>query len=191
MTSIVGLTIGGDVFMGADSQATAGYERTILAHSSPKVFKKEGVLFGVSGSMRAANHLEYTFQLPNPSRDQSDEMSYVVQIVDAMRASFKDAGIARVSETVESNGNDDGRSTILIGYRGRLFRVSSDWSILESDCPYQSIGSGSSYALGALHVLYAIKLESDPFVMIETALMAAAAFDIYTSAPFTFVGLSE
>jgi ATP-dependent protease HslVU (ClpYQ) peptidase subunit len=185
MTCIVGLSINGAVLMGADNQTTSGYLKIGHATTSPKVFRRSNLLFGISGSVRAQNVLQTRFTPPERAADEPDDLSYLVTIVESLRVLFRDAGIAKIENAVENNGEDG--SSLLIGYHGRLFQISSDWSILEPSLPYIAIGSGREYALGSMH---ALSKTSAPQKTVRAALMAAAEFDIYCSGPFVIEELN-
>lgn len=64
--------------------------------------------------------------------------------VDAVRACLLAGGYARKENNVESGG------TFLVGFRGRLFRVSGDFQVGESTSRYDAVGCGAAYALGSL-----------------------------------------
>ena len=76
---------------------------------------------------------------------------------DGMAAEFKD-------------GEAHNYSSLLVAVNGRLFEISSDFAFTTNDSRVYSVGSGSSYALGALGA------GADP----ESAVKIAAYFDSFT-----------
>lgn len=71
-------------------------------------------------------------------------------------------------------------SSFLVASRGGLFYVSSNMSVTRFE-KYYAVGSGSSYALGALHALYDTDLDAEEIA--RRACAAAVAFDIYCGGP--------
>jgi len=71
-------------------------------------------------------------------------------------------------------------ASFLIGNRNGIFYVACDMSVTRFD-QYCAIGSGGSYALGALHALY--KADADPQRIATRAVEAASALDIYCGGP--------
>ena len=67
MTCIIGIEHGGKVYMGGDSAGTIGWTSRPL--SIPKVFKKQNMLIGVSGTMRETQLLQYELSLPHKEAD--------------------------------------------------------------------------------------------------------------------------
>lgn len=58
----------------------------------------------------------------------------------------------------------------LVVLQGRIFEISFDFTVEESDKPYHGIGSGSRYAIGAMAAGKSIK----------KAIQVAAELDLYT-----------
>jgi ATP-dependent protease HslVU (ClpYQ) peptidase subunit len=67
-------------------------------------------------------------------------------------------------------------SSFLVVSSGGIFYVSGNLSVSQFD-RYYAVGSGSSYALGALHVLFAEDLDADEIA--RRACAAAMTFDLY------------
>ena len=183
MTCIVGLIDNGKVYIGADSQATAGYVKHTLPAGAAKVFKLGDMLIGCCGDVRGANILRYRFTPPAHHPPDMDDATFIATtVVDAMRACFKDAGASKIENSVEETGG----SLFVIGYHNRLFRIGGDWSVFETAEPYMVTGSGQEFALGALYA----GTGKTPKARIEKALEAAEKFDIYCRGPFVIEELS-
>jgi ATP-dependent protease HslVU (ClpYQ) peptidase subunit len=187
MTCIVGLIHDGKVWIGGDSGSFSGYDVSI--HPQGKVFKVGEFLMGGSGSTRMCQLLRYAFEPPaidsykNDGKTETppDLQKYMVTtFVHTLRQCFKDAGHAEVKD-----GHEEAYGYFLVGVRGRLFIVWSDYCVTEDDKPYAAIGCGSGYALGSLHGTDG----KAPRIRVEKALKAAEAFSAGVRGPFTVLEL--
>lgn len=183
MTCIVAIEHEGTVWMGGDSAASRDNE--IVRRTNEKVFFNEEFLIGYSGSFRIGQLLQYAFQAPKQSYGQTDMEYMVVDFVDALRYLLKDKGVLMKEEEGEAHDAE-----ILIGYRGRIYVVESDFHIGCPLTPYASSGSGAPYALGALYVLNDDEKLS-PQEKIDKALSASAEYSTGVSSPFTIMGLPQ
>jgi len=77
-----------------------------------------------------------------------DPMKYMVTLfVPAVRTCMKDGGYMNKSNDVESGGH------FLIGYRGQLYEIASDFQVGQTVDNIAAIGCGGVLALGAMHAL--------------------------------------
>jgi hypothetical protein len=80
----------------------------------------------------------------------------------------------------------------LVGVKGRLFQIESDFQVGESELNFDSIGCGSPYALGSLYsTRNNEKYLKNPKLRIEEALKAAAKFSAGVSENFYIYSVSE
>lgn len=175
MTCIIGLVDDGKVYIGGDSAATTSYVTQTMTFR--KVFRLNDCLIGYSGSVRMVNLLQYAFKLPEKPEDMNLEHYFVTHFVDALRTTIKDAGNA-----VKENEKEASTGYFLIGYQGRLFRISFDYSVMEVAEGFDAIGSGNEVALGAMYATKDMSLI--PQKRIELALQAASYFSAGVRAPF-------
>ena len=172
MTCIVGLIHEGEVYIGGDSQGTAGH--SMLLRADKKVFTSGGFVIGSTWSYRMAQLLQYKFSAPRYHESDDVYKYMVVDFIDAIRQCFKDGGFARKEKEEEVGGQ------FLVGFKGRLFCIDSDYQVGEAMDKYMAIGSGFDLALGAMHAT-----EGQPPVQrIQTALEAAEKFNTTVQAPF-------
>jgi ATP-dependent protease HslVU (ClpYQ) peptidase subunit len=171
MTCIVGIKEDGIVYIGGDSAGVGGLSLTVRA--DPKVFIKGEFIMGFTSSFRMGELLQY--KLPIPLRPQEvDIYEYMVtSFVDAVRDCLKNGGYARKDKEAEEAG------TFLVGYRGRLFCIESDYQVRESTFPYDAVGCGADIALGAM-----FSTEGMPENRILNALEAAEQFSAGVRRPF-------
>lgn len=173
MTCIIGIVDKGDIYMGGDTQGTAG--QLTLQRDLKKVFIKNNMIFGPIGSPRAAQLIEYSFKIPQHPKKMSD-MEYLTTIfINALRKCLKDGGYANISSNVEE-GND-----FILGYKGILYNIQNDYQVAKYTDNYHSVGSGMYFALGSL---YTTRNEKDPIKRIKIGLETASFYDYGVREPF-------
>lgn len=134
------------VFIGADSLGSNGW--TSRPSSSSKIWKKAGFIFGISGSYRVGQAIRYQFYPPSHENHIStDDYMY-------------DIWLRALTQTMRTNGamtvdkeNFSMDASLLVGYRGRLFTLQADFSMIEQADGLHAIGAGYEVCLGALLAL--------------------------------------
>lgn len=143
MTCIVGLNTGEKIFIAGDRM---GSDSFTYGEYQSKVFKKDDFIFGVSGSYRVMQLLQYKFSAPKRFKDQTiDEYiftSFTDYIIDLMRNN----NCATRTDNIDSM---DGQ--FLIGYENNLFKMYGNFQILENKKGYDACGSGTNHALASLY----------------------------------------
>lgn len=164
MTTIVAVETPDGVLFAADTQATSGH-RAELGHR--KVFANGTVVLGCAGAVRAADVLKFA-ELPSCPKDLKGaklERWVVTELVPAVQKALSEAGALE-----NDNGELHSNGAALVAVNGRLFEVGSDFSAIPSK--QAVLGSGSSYALGAL------RAGATP----KEAVQIASHYDVYTGA---------
>lgn len=156
MTCLAALIHDGKVYIGADSAAST--DSAIEVRANRKVFRNGSYIIGFTGSFRVGQLLQYE-DLPPV---EGDTMSHIVR---------------KVVPAIQKHAGKD-TDEILIGHAGRLFKVSSDYSVAEYT-NYAAAGGGEPYALGRLHGSL-----GPPDVRIIAALEAAQEHCPAVRAPF-------
>jgi ATP-dependent protease HslVU (ClpYQ) peptidase subunit len=177
VTCIVGLKHEGQVFLGADSCASTSYAQSTIAWQ--KVWHADEFVFGGAGSVRQIQLIRYNLKVPEQTKSQSVEDYLCGPWIDAVRECFREGGQLRVNDGVESG------PWFLMGYRGRLFCVESDFQVAESADDYAALGSGEEVARGSLYAT----VGDEPQKRIETALKAAEYHARGVRGPFATVKL--
>jgi ATP-dependent protease HslVU (ClpYQ) peptidase subunit len=172
MTCIVGIATGEKVWIGADSAGVAGLSITVRADA--KVFTNGPMLFGFTSSFRMGQLLRHALTVPKQFSGVADDAWLCTTFIDAVRKCLKDGGFARAHSGVESGG------CFLVGYRGRLYEVDSDFQVGDPVDQYAAVGCGEQFALGSLHAS-----TGEPESRIMSALAAAAHFSAGVCEPFT------
>lgn len=173
MTCIVGVAHEGQVYLGGDSAGVSGYSLTVRADA--EVFRNGPYVLGFTSSFRMGQLLRYSLKPPAPTVDL--EAFMVTTFVDAVRACLKAGGYASKTHEVEEGG------TFLVGVRGRLFRVDSDYQVGEAGAGYDAIGCGEDLAFGALYATGHLQ----PRRRVRVALEAAEAGSGGVRAPFLVI----
>jgi len=172
MTTIVGVVKNGHVIMGADSLVTAGIKKHVHP-GMPKIVNNNGYLIGGAGDVEACDILMYIWVPPVPTVSQRKNLyKYMVtDVVPSMR------------EVLEANGykldptDKEAGFETLIAFDGEIFNIGDDFSVLMDDSGIYGVGSGSPFALGALH----------EGATVERALEHAAKLSPYTAGPWQIV----
>ena len=182
MTCIVGYVNTEGVYIGGDSLGIdEDYGKEVRLDT--KVFKKGSMIFGFTDSFRMGQIIRYCLDIPEHHENKSIESYMCCEFVDAVMKCFKDKHYATIDDNVMSGGQ------FMIGYRGKLISIGEDFQIGLVNENYQAIGSGASYALGALHVINRIKLK--PENRIIKALEAASKHCASVGPPFKIVSLKN
>lgn len=171
MTCIVGFAEKGKVWIGGDSAGVAGWCRTIRADT--KVFVRDGFVYGYTTSFRMGQLLKYKFIAPKQPDKMPDHEYLCTSWIDEIRKCLKEGGFSEIAHNRETGG------AFLLGYRGRLYSIASDFQVGEPIDGLAAIGCGADFALGAM---FASK--GRPESRIRTALAAAALFSCGVSGPF-------
>lgn len=174
MTCIVAVAEAGEVMIGGDSAGSAGHHRRIRADE--KVFTKGQFVMGFTSSFRMGQLLRYSLNVAGKPEDMDDAQYMSTWFVDAVRRCLKDGGFAKVSEGREEGG------VFIVGYRGRIYTVESDFQVGIPTEPYDAVGCGIDYALGALHALRSTKLT--PKTRVTRALDAASTYSGAVAPPY-------
>jgi len=176
MTCVAAVVHNNVVYMGADSAGVAGLDLTVRADQ--KVFTNGDFLIGFTSSFRMGQLLRYAFDPPKYREDEKDLYKYMVtDFVNAVRTCLKGGGYAQADKGEEIGG------CFLVGVRGRLFQIESDYQVGESVQPYSAIGCGEDYALGVLSVTHTV----DPENRIRLALSSAEKFSAGVRSPFIVI----
>ena len=176
MTCIVGLVEQGVVYLGADSLGCAEWNSRVLAMETPKVFRRGPFLFGVTGSLRWGQLLQY--KLVIPGQDETPDMAYMVgTVLDAIRQCLKENGFAQIENSQETGG------VCLIGYKGKLYSVDDDYGVLVTVDDFAALGCGDMPALGALMALTGM----EPRERLMRALEISAYFSAGVGGPFHII----
>lgn len=180
MTCIIGLVEDGKVYIAGDSAGVAGFDYHI--REDQKVFKNGEMIFGFTSSFRMGQLLQYSLKIPDHDPRVGDFKYLCTDFIDAVISCFKEKGYARTESGEVSGGQ------FLIGYKGNLYFVGCDFQIAKVSRPFDSVGCGMYYALGAMDILY-----NDSTITAEEKLVKALTtvqdFSAGVRAPFNIVSI--
>ncbi|BEH18870.1 hypothetical protein [Burkholderia pseudomallei] len=172
MTCIVAVKHETGIYMGADSAAVGGW--TVWDRLDPKIYRVGPFLIGFTTSYRMGQLLGHSFSVPDHLEGVDTFAFMCTTFVDAVRECLKKGGFALRENEREEAG------TFLCAYRGRVFRVESDYQIGESATNFDACGCGQEFALGSLYSTSGM----EPEQRVRTALCAAQRFSAGVREPF-------
>lgn len=147
MTTIAAIQGPSWVVVGYDSQVSEQDGRKYnLPDNFPKFFEVGKYSMGVAGDYRAVNILSSVFSPPDPQDATKQELDkfMISKFVPALKKCFD----------ANSYGKDDEQgSLILVVVNSTAYEIGSNYDCLRDSRGLYALGSGGSYALGALYSL--------------------------------------
>ena len=174
MTCILGIEHEGKVWIGSDSFLGTDTTRDVM--DRPKWFWKGPLLLAYSGDCRSAQVIEHS---PNfrVFRKSDTEDSYLITVVaEGIRKRLGRVAAVKTTQSVESS-----QAEFIMAFRGKLYTVQEDLSIIRSKHGYVASGAGQEFALGALAALYG---DVAPEECMRRALEAAGKHSSQVCAPY-------
>lgn len=180
MTCIVGLVEKDAVYIGGDSAGVSGSD--IKVRKDSKVFIVDNrFIIGFTSSFRMGQLLRFSLEPPLQGRGVRDYEYLCTDFINAVRKCFVAGGHMGKEEEREEGGN------FLVGYRGVLYEIGSDFQVAINEKPYCSVGCGEDYAHGSLFATANLNL--GPEERINRALEAAVYFSTSVRPPFVILKL--
>lgn len=166
MTCICGMVRDGHVYMAGDLMGSNGFTGKVYPDS--KVFVNGEFIIGYTSSFRMGQILEWNWQAPLREEGITDRQYMQLNVIESLRETFAAYGYG-VKKGLEDIGGN-----FLIGYKGCLYEMQNNFSLL-SIPDYAAVGSGGYHAEAVLHLLYNQEEES-PFDIMQVAIGTAAHF---------------
>ena len=198
MTTIIAIQGDGFSVICADSRISDSYSDGLISQigtlreGSGKVSVNGKYLLATAGDLRAINILQHVFQPPTPTpntRGKKLDQFITSKFIPALRECFDSQGYSVPDRDDKEHMAEQG-STILLAINGTLYLIDGDYSWYSDFTGLYAIGTGSSYALGALQALVHNKKQTVVQAKSNAikAIAISAKFDPYTGAPYhTFV----
>jgi ATP-dependent protease HslVU (ClpYQ) peptidase subunit len=194
MTTIVAIQGDGFAVIGTDSRISSfdesgmAYQITTLGTGTSKIASNGRYLLGAAGDVRAINILHHAFTPPVPNFKTSGthlDQFITLKFIPALRACFEETGYATPDNDEKSHMAEQA-STILVVINGVIYIIDGDYSWTSDRTGVYAIGTGSSYALGAIQAIAGGKQLQIPKakIAINKALSITSKFDPYTGSPF-------
>jgi ATP-dependent protease HslVU (ClpYQ) peptidase subunit len=128
-----------------DSRITEDSRLFTLPGNSGKVAQNGPYLLGAAGDLRAINLLHHVFRPPAPPPgDKGVKLDKFIssKFVPALKACFDEAQYGE-------KGSQD--SSVIVVINGTVYEIGSNYEWCHDEGGIYAIGTGSSYALGALY----------------------------------------
>lgn len=179
MTCIVGVTHKGDVYLGGDRAATDGGLNRVLI-KDPKIFLKGNIGFGICGLPKVIDALQHAIELPEDTTGGSGKAWLVGHAIPAIREGLKKLECTEADQ----GGTQYFPGAMLIGYRGHLYQLESNFQLVEAAHGFDATGSGGEAALGSLR---STKKMGNPQKRLLEALEVSAEHNAGVAPPFDII----
>ena len=167
-----------NIHFGSDSLASDSYSQSVMTDS--KIFMLGEMIIGYAGSFRSAQVLRHAMALPGREESQEDMEYLVGSFLHSVRIAFAEAGILRIQDCVE-----DFEGEFILGYRGKIYYMQGDFSLIHTVDDFCSIGEGGDSARAVLYATRAMKTLK-PIERMTLALEAASYNITSVKPPFHF-----
>lgn len=181
MTCIVGLECASGVYLAGDSALTDSDTGSISVMRDPKVSRRAHVVVGSSSNMRILQLVNHAFIPPVQGEGVDDVQYMVTDFVRALRSLLKKDGCLKEDDSHDAQH--------LVGHRGSLYLIDSDFQAHRIACGWAAIGSGADVALGSLHTTSRLRMA--PRDRLLAALRASEAHNAHVRRPFHTVRLEK
>lgn len=188
MTCIIGYVDAKNncVWIGCDSLASNGHTKTV--ESQPKIFRNdvfENVVMGSTSTFRHIDLLKYSENLFDEidkyKKTDIDHKYMVTKFIQQVHILFNN-GI--YSADSKNNG-----ANFIVGVGDKLFEIQSDYSVLQSELGFCSVGGGEDVAMGSLITT----MDEDISIpdKIKKALVAAETYCCGVQRPFRIINTKD
>lgn len=193
MTTILGLQGDNYAIVVSDSRITSFddndsiYQANTLGSGSTKVATNGKYILGAAGDMRAINILHHAFTPPTPTDNMKGrklDAFITAKFIPSLRTCLETHGY---SGTDKDNGTISNSSNIIAVINATIYNIESDYGWMSDSRGVYAIGTGASYALGAIDALMPKQrptIEQARTIMLK-AINIAAKWDVMTGPPFT------
>ena len=149
-----------------DKMGSNGFTHGVYSRTD-KIFHTGEFLIGYTTSFRMGQLLQYYWTPPTKSADVTDNVYIYKVVVSSINSLFKDNDWGVKDKSEFQGGN------FLFGWRGRLFVMQPNLSVLELD-KFGSVGSGEYHALAAMKTMELTgSYDKNPEKFLSTALTVA------------------
>lgn len=165
-----------------------------LKEGTSKVAANGKYLLGAAGDLRAINLLHYAFVppvVPAGLKGKKLDQFITTKFIPALRECFESHGYAMPENDAKSHIAEHA-STIVVAILGCVYIIDGDYAWISDASGIHVLGTGASYALGALHVLMAkpnskLTIQQAKSLSLK-ALNIVTKYDPHTAPPFnTFI----
>lgn len=192
MTTVIGIQGDNYALIAADTRIVSTtsdgipYQTNTLSTDTSKIAVNGKYLIGTAGDLRAINLLTHTLQLPTcpPNLKGKKLDEYITnKIIPTIRETFEKHGYT-INEPNTNSNKAQHDSEILLAINNTIYLIDGDYSWFTDQTGNYAIGSGTPYALGALHNLPKPKNIQQARKNALKALATATKYDPNTGAPY-------
>lgn len=195
MTTIAGIQGDGFAVVGSDTRISSfssegtAYQYSHLGPGMSKIATRGKYLIGAAGDVRAINLLHHVYQPPAPTpslRGKKLDAFVTGKIIPSLRQCFDSHGYSPPEKNGDREHRAEQSSTIVVVVNGIIYIIENDYSWTTESSGLYACGTGSAYALGALHALVNGKGLSPHQAKqaVVKALSTASRFDPYSGGPY-------
>jgi 20S proteasome alpha/beta subunit len=173
-----------------DADGNASLSITIASTQS-KICQLGRYMIGVAGDLRAINILQYGFSPPEPAlnlRGNKLDTFITTKFIQALRIYLDSQGYSTTADRDGRAQQIQQGSQFIVAINATIYQIDNDYAWCTDISGMFSIGSGSTYALGALQALHKPQLSLPQAKKLALkALAVAAKYDPYTGSPYNTV----
>lgn len=184
MTTIAAVQGPSWAVIGSDSQVSDDNRIYSLPGDFQKLSSNGPYIFGIAGDLRAVNLLVLDFDPPIPTRAKGVSLDkfMVSKFIPKLKQCFDSSSYGKDGE----HG-----SIVIVCIDGVVYEIGQYYECIRDEHGLYSIGSGSQFALGAMHAMLSSRRGEMTIdraeSMVKASLGAASAYDSGTSGPFTIL----
>ena len=168
MTTIIGIQLNDGCIFAADSRTTAG-SRPYSHRQVAKITKRGKWLIAGAGNAQPCDVIQHVWKPPETPTGIKDLYHFMITTVaPSIRDCIKESGYVPDKEDADSGFE------FLLAVNGNIYQIDDYYAVFLRDDGLYGVGSGSSFALGALAAGATWK----------EAMQIAAQNDVYTAPPF-------
>ena len=171
-----------NIHMGSDGLASDSHSQTII--TDPKFFFVGEMLIGFAGSFRSAQVLQYQAFLPDRTELQEDLEYLIGSFIPAVRDVFAANGLYNVHDGAEIFEGE-----FLIGYRGKIYKMQNDFSLIHAVDDFAAIGAGGEVGNAVMYATNQMQLTC--YERLALALESSAYQISTVKAPFHYISAAE
>ena len=150
MTTIIGVEYEDRALLIADNQVTDDNGRIYKHPKMVKITERNGYLIAGSGEVSPCDIANHIWNPPKPTaKDKQDLYHFMITVaMPSLRKCLEDNGY---NFNEDHDKSKDGlRFQFLVALGGEIFDIDQDLAVMKSGDGFYGVGSGASYALGAL-----------------------------------------
>lgn len=187
MTCIVALKHNKKIYMGGDSLGSSSSTMSKTVRLDEKVFIKDEMILGFTSSFRMGQILRYVMKSPERPEGISDMEYLVAHWIPELIEVFDNNGFRGTKDPDDHDSTKTG-GNFLLGYRGVLYNIESDFQVGIPAEQYDAIGCGEDLARGSVFTSKRNGLK-DPTSIITIALEASEKYSAGVQRPFHILSL--